>query len=129
MTEKQSTLSKPEIFVLYSLGQCYRRFSNRFTNKPLAVTISKSVFIDILISSKSAHKKSRALYKNLESLEKKKYIKYKNKELSFTKKGFKIFNDINKSVGEYLDIIQHIHSPKIVKLHKKLQTKLKNFNK
>ena len=46
-----------------------------------------------------------------------------------TKKGFKIFNDINKSVGEYLDIIQHIHSPKIVKLHKKLQTKLKNFNK
>lgn len=126
MTAKASTLSKPEIYVLYALGQCYKRFSNRFTNKPLAMKISKSVFIDILISSKSANTKSRALYKNLESLENNKYINYKEKELSFTKKGLKIFDEINKSVGQYLDIIKHIHNPTTVKLHKKLQTKLKN---
>jgi len=118
-------LSKEERYILYALGKSYESFNRQFSDKPLEVSISKVVFIDILISSKSVKKKERAIYKNLEALEKKKFIKYNEKELSFTKKGLNEFKSIDENIKNYTDLIEHIQNPRTISLHKKLQTKLK----
>ncbi|MCB9358981.1 hypothetical protein H6503_03560 [Candidatus Woesearchaeota archaeon] len=119
-------LSKQERYLLYALGKCYGVFNRRFSDKPLEVSISKSIFIDILISSKSIRIKPRAIYKNLESLEEKKYLRYKEKQLSFMKQGLSEFLSQDKFVQDYIDLIEHIKDPKTLHLHKRLQTRLKN---
>jgi hypothetical protein len=118
-------LSKQEKYILYSLGQCYKSFNKLFSDKPLEMTISKTSFIDILISSNSVNKQARAIYKNLEELEKKKYVKYVAKELAFTKKGFSIFQKLDCEIKEYVDLLAHLYDPKTINMHRKLQTKLK----
>jgi DNA-binding PadR family transcriptional regulator len=126
MKTKKTALSKEENYILYGLGKSYQAFNKKFSNMPLSVTISKTIFLDLMISSKFVKKKERALYKNLESLEKKKYITYNLKELSFTHKGFKQFLKIDSEIKQYTDLIEHLKDPKTINLHKKLQTKLKN---
>jgi predicted methyltransferase len=121
-----NVLSKQEMYMLYALGQSNRFFNKMFLDKPLQVTISKPLFLDLMISSKAVKKKERALYKNLESLEKKRFIKYKNNELGFTKKGLRSFQAMDKEINEFFDLVTHLCSPKTISLHKKLQTKLKN---
>lgn len=118
-------LSKQESYMLFAIGQCYKSFNKLFYNKPLQVSISKPVFIDLMISSKSVKKKERAIYKNLESLEKKKFLKYKNNELSFTGKGLSVFKKMDSDIKEYVDLLAHLYDPKTISLHKKLQTKIK----
>lgn len=120
-------LTKPEKYVLYAIGFSYSSFNNQFKNKPLHISFSKVSIIDILISSKSVDKKARALYKNIESLESKGYLKYKDSELSFTKKGYKAFLIIEKYLARFDVMREQIKNPKTIKLHKKLQTKLNNF--
>ena len=51
-----------------------------------------------------AKKQERALYKNLEILEKKKLIDYNNKKLMLTKKGKKLYDKINDQVNPYLEL-------------------------
>ncbi len=120
-------LTKPEKYVLYAIGFSYSSFNKKFKDKPLHVSFSKVSIIDVLISSKSVDKKERALYKNIESLELKGYLKYKNSELSFTKKGHKAFLTIREYLAKFDVMREKINNPKIIKLHKKLQTKLNNF--
>lgn len=122
----KTILSKKEEFILYALGQSYKSFNKLFSNKPLQVTISKPLFIDLMISSKSVNKKERAIYKNLEALEKKKYVKYHGNELGFTKKGLTLFKRMNTEITEYIDLVAHLYEPRTISLHKKLQTKLKS---
>lgn len=93
-------LSFPLKLTLYSLGQCYRQLNKRFDNAPLEVAISKSVFIETLLQA--MEKKERALYKNLELLQKKKLISYANKELRFTERGYKRFLKIQKSITPFV---------------------------
>lgn len=119
-------LSGEEKYILYALGKSYQAFNTHFSDKPLEVTISKVVFIDLLISSNSVKKKGRAIYKNLESLEKKGYIRYHDKELGFNKKGLKAFEALDKDIKNYFDLNQHIQSPETISTHKKIQTKLKH---
>jgi hypothetical protein len=116
-------LSKEEQFILYALGQCYKVFRKRFNDKPLQVSISKAVFIDLMISSDSVKKKERALYRNLESIEQKGYARYKDKELKFTKKGLQKFKKLDKEIRQYTTLLEHLNHPKTIKLHKKIQTR------
>jgi len=126
MTGKvQSKLSKEERYILYALGKSYQSFNRQFSNKPLEVSISKVVFIDLLISSNSVNKKERAIYKNLKALGSKRFIKYKEKELSFTKKGFREFKKVDENIVNYVELINHIQNPRTISIHKKIQTKLK----
>jgi hypothetical protein len=118
-------VSEEEEYILYAIGQCYKAFNKRFNNQPLEVSISKSIFIDIMISSHSVEKKERALYKNLEGLEKKKYLKYNNKMLSFTRKGLDAFERIDKRIKRFEELLVHLQNPKTIQLHKKLQTRFK----
>jgi len=111
--------------ILYALGNSYQSFNNRFSDKPLTVSMSKAVFIDVLLSLGAVSKKERALYKNFEDLEQKKLIKYEKDELRFTRKGFSMFKKIDAEVVSFVDLGKQLRYAKTVKLHKKLQSKLK----
>ena len=77
-------------FMLYSLGAWFEEANKKIKNKSLKVSISKTTFIDLVKTAKFAKKQERALYKNLEILEKKKLLSYNNKELKLTERGKKL---------------------------------------
>jgi hypothetical protein len=102
-------LSKKHKFILYILYQFLREANKRFKDKPLEMSVSKIVFIDALKKTKIAEKSERALYRNLEVLEKKKLIKYENRFLKPTKRGLKMFLSMHK------DLFPYIHALDIIK--------------
>ena len=65
-------------FILFTLGKWFEEANRKIAGKPLEVSISKATFIGLVKKAEFARKQSRALYKNLEILEKKKLIVYKN---------------------------------------------------
>ena len=93
-------LTRPLKIALYSVGQCHKQLNKRFDNAPLDVAISKSVFIETLLSS-GMKKKERAWYKNLELLEKRKLISYSSKEIRFTERGYKAFLKVQSSIAPF----------------------------
>ncbi|HLD33145.1 MAG TPA: hypothetical protein VJB66_00315 [Candidatus Nanoarchaeia archaeon] len=116
-------LSRPHKVMLYSLGQCYRQLNKRFDNAPLEVSISKVTFIATLLASRLLGKTERAMYKNLEFLERKKLISYNSKELRFTERGYKQFLRLRDDVAPFIQHEQFwaTHLPE----NRKLQAKLK----
>jgi hypothetical protein len=121
------TTTIQEEYLLFAIGTCFNSFNAKFYDKPLHVSFSKPLIIDVLISSKSVNKKQRALYKNFESLEKEMYLKYDKKELRFTRKGYDLFIKKNEEINKVNKLIETINNPKTIKLHKRLQTKLDSF--
>ena len=117
-------VSKTHQLTLYSLGQCYRQLNKRFEDKPLEISISKVGFIELLLASKLVGKKKRAIYKNLELLEKKKLVSYDKKQLCFTRRGYKLYNKISASVEPYIEHRDFWESG--VKVKRKLQAVLKS---
>ena len=65
-------LTKIQRLILYSLGQFYESINQRLNGKPLRLRTSKIAFIELLLQSKIISNQERALYKNLENLQKKK---------------------------------------------------------
>ncbi len=116
-------LTKAHQLVLYSLGECYRQLNRRFEAAPLEVSVSKGLFIKLLMDAGLVGKKERALYKNLELLEKKKFVSYINRQLRFTPRGYKAFSNINKNISPYLS---HNSFWKSQSSAGKLQLRLKN---
>jgi len=95
------------------------------TKKPLTLQTSKIMFIELLVSSKIITKQTRALYKNLETLEKKKLIEYDNKKITFTESGLIILEKINSEVAKFVSIQDYfVKTTKIGK--RKLQTVIKS---
>lgn len=66
--------------------------------------MNKSIFIQLARKAKITSKKERAMYKNLETLEKLKLISYTNKNLSLTQKGQKLFERLNKDLEPYINV-------------------------
>ena len=64
--------------MLWILGLFLRESDRRFAKFPLGVSISKVEFIESIVKLKVTNKQERAIYKNLEELEKRKFIIYKN---------------------------------------------------
>ena len=102
-------LSKKHKFILYILYQFLREANKRLKDKPLEMSVSKIHFIKALKKTGIAEKSERALYRNLEILEKKKLIKYENKFLMPTKRGLKLFTAM------HIEIFPFIHALKIIK--------------
>ena len=98
------SLNKTQQRILYSLGQCYQKLNEPYQDKPLNVMISKIAFIELLKQAEFVQKQSRALYKNLELLEKKKLIGYADKKIRLTPKGQRFFNKIEKEVKPFVRI-------------------------
>lgn len=100
-------ISKKHEFILYALVRYLRKLNKRFEDKPLEASVSKIYFIRMVKDLRIAEKSVRSLYKNLEILEKKKFIKYDKKTLRLTEKGLKI---ARKKEDELLPFIKLIVS-------------------
>jgi hypothetical protein len=100
-------LTKPERLALYALGQFYASLNQPLLDKNLRLRTSKITFIELLLSYEGISKQTRAVYKNLESLEKKKLIAYENRMVRFTKNGLLEFRKIGKEVREFVEIKKH----------------------
>ncbi len=117
-------LSKVHKHILYTLGSWYAEAGKKLSAE-LELSIPKSVFIQALMSAGIAGKKERALYRNLELLEKKKLISYENKSLSLTARGEKEFQRIAAGVQPYLDATIVLKSRDPLSYARRVQTKLR----
>lgn len=117
--------TRTQNFILFTLGKWYQEANKKIKGKPLQVCISKKTFIELVNKADIAKKQERALYKNLETLEKKKLITYKTRELLLTKKGKKLYDKINKQIAPYLDLYDKLKAKEPTSYTKKVQTILK----
>lgn len=118
-------ITKVGAFMLYSLGLCHEQFEKRFSGRPVMLSLSKADFIDLMQRAKIAHKKERALYKNMQDLEEQHYITYENKTLILTTKGEKVFDKIAADISPYLEVSGILTSNDILKYTVKKQLILK----
>ncbi len=114
--------TKTQNFILYSLGKWFEEANKKIKGKPLEVSISKVVFIELVQKSGIAQKQKRALYKNLETLEKKKLVSYQYKELALTKKGKALYQKINKEIEPFINVNKQLAGKKTTTYTKKVQT-------
>ncbi len=82
-------LTQVEKLILFSLGQFYKSINQPLVEKPLTLRTSKITFIEWMLHSGIIAKQERALYKNIESLEKDKLIQYDTRMIMFTNSGLK----------------------------------------
>ncbi len=113
-------LTPPEKLILHSLGQFYISLNQPLIEKPVRVRTSKIAFIELMLKSKVISQQERALYKNLEGLEKKRLLKYENRMIAFTPQGLKELEKVRKEIRPFTDIEQYFQ--KGVKSARKLQT-------
>jgi DNA-binding PadR family transcriptional regulator len=115
-------ISKKNRFILFTLGMLYDELNRRLKNRYLRIAISKSVFIRLVQDAHITQKKARALYKNLETLEKQRYIEYRNQNLRMTPKGEKMFVLIRKEQEPYMNLFSILKRKDIGKFSRKSQT-------
>jgi len=106
-------LSKKHQFVLYSLMEYLKKINKRFKDKPLEASVSKIDFIRLLQNLNIIEKSQRGLYKNLEILEKKKFIEYENRFLKLTKKGLKIVQQKENEINPYIRLLVDLEKAEI----------------
>lgn len=109
--------------MLFAIGSWYLEANKKLKDKQLEVSISKAIFIDIIKKAGLVEKQPRAIYKNLELLEKNKLIKYENKSLSLTKKGQKIFLKIYQENRPYVNVVKLLAEKDPLSYSKRIQTK------
>lgn len=117
-------LNRKHRFILYALYQYLREANKQLSDKPLEMSVSKIVLIEALKKSRIADKSERALYKNLEILEKKKLIKYENKFLKPTPTGLKMFLEMHSEMVPYFHMVSVIKND-VRNLGRKVQTYFK----
>jgi len=115
-------MTKVQKFMLYCLGKWYEEANSRIKGKPLQVSVSKVSFIELVQSAEMATKQKRAVYRNLEVLEKKKWVSYDNKELMLTARGKKVFESIKKDVEPYVEAAGKLKAKNPMSYTKKVQT-------
>ena len=103
----------PKDLMLFMLGRVFEKSQSRFASSPVELRLSKVDFIEAMMKINAVKIKERAIYKNLEALEKMKLIKYENKDMQLTKKGIAKYNKIMKKVGAYLETEEIIKSTRI----------------
>lgn len=105
-------LANPEAFILFSLGKFHEQANKSLEGKPLKASMSKAAFIELAKQAGIAQKTERALYKNLEALEKRKLIAYNHKTLALTPKGHQEFRKILNTIYPYFassQILSHVN--------------------
>jgi DNA-binding PadR family transcriptional regulator len=119
--------TKTQKFMLFSLGAWFEEANERIKDKPLKVSISKALFIDLVQNAGIAEKQERALYKNLETLEKKKLVSYKHRELELTAKGNRLYQEIKKELSPYFNVRKKLTEKSPTSYTKKVQTVFSEF--
>ncbi len=116
--------TKVQNFILFTLGKWFEEVNKKIEGKPLVASISKSIFVALVKKAEFAKKQKRALYKNLEILERKKLIRYTHKELELTAKGQKLYNELNKNLEPYFEVFKKLKEKNPTSYTKKVQTVL-----
>ncbi|HSU72908.1 MAG TPA: hypothetical protein VLJ21_03610 [Candidatus Binatia bacterium] len=111
-------------FILFTLGSWYLEANRRFDRAPVEIVISKATFIDLLMRANLAGKQARAVYKNLEDLEKQKFISYRNRSLALTVKGQKMFEKIYRELRPYVNVIHALKQKDPLSYSRRVQTVL-----
>ena len=114
--------SKTHSFILFSLGAWFEEANKRIEDRPLEVSISKKTFIELVMNAGIAKKQERALYKNLEHLEKKKLVSYINTGLELTKKGQKRYDKIKSEMAPYINVLEKLVTKSPTSYTRKVQT-------
>lgn len=117
-------LSRVHRLMLFTLGSWCQQAGKKLQGRPLELAITKSVFISALIKAGIAGKTQRALYQNLEMLERKKFIDYHNHCLTLTARGKRCFSRICKQVDPFMDVLEILHHTDPLTYSKRLQTRL-----
>ncbi len=113
--------------ILYALGQFYNSLNQPLIEKPVRIRTSKIAFIELLLQSKLVHKQERALYKNLEMLEKKRLIAYNNRMITFTDRGLRQFDKVQKEVRLFVEAERSFQNIKNMKSTRRLQTVMESL--
>jgi len=109
------SLTPTHRLILYALGEFYESINQPLIEKPVKVRTSKVMFIHLLEDSGLVPKHERALYKNLETLEKRKLILYDNKMIRFTKVGLGELNKVREEIDEFVALKTYFHRAKTLK--------------
>jgi hypothetical protein len=115
-------ITKVQRFMLYCLGKWFEEANKIIKDKSLKVSISKNIFIDLVLKAQMAEKQKRAIYKNLEVLEKQKLVNYENRELELTPKGEKLFEAIKSEIDPFLEVNKKLKEKNPTSYTKKVQT-------
>ena len=116
-------LSKPQSLILFLLGLCHSKYEKKYSDKPFKPFMNKIDFISFAKSAGLVTKGIRALYRNLEILEKNKLVSYKGKCLCFTPKGKRHFNKLHTSIDPYIEISHSFKAKNILKFVRPIQSK------
>lgn len=109
-------------FILFTLGKWFEEANRKIDDGQLRVSISKPVFISFIRAAGFAKKQERALYKNLEILEKKKLVSYHNGSLALTSKGHALYDDINKRLAPFFGVFTKLKESDPINYTRKVQT-------
>ncbi|MBI2666120.1 hypothetical protein HYX13_00760 [Candidatus Woesearchaeota archaeon] len=110
--------------MLYALGKFYEALNQPLVEKPLQLRTSKKKFIEVLLNSGIFAKKERAVYLNLETLEKKKNcLSYESHLIKMTEKGLLELQKIEKETQKLIALKNSFLNKKPLK--KDLQTIIK----
>lgn len=112
-------LTTTQKLILHSLGHFYQSINQPLIEKPLKLQTSKIVFIELLLKSKILSKQERAVYKNLETLEKKRMIEYERRMIRFTDRGLKHLHQIDQEIKPFIEVGRYFQSAKPLR---KMQT-------
>ncbi len=118
-------ITNTQRLMLFTLGRWFEAAERHLSGKPLEIAVSKSTYIDFLLRINLAGKQRRALYKNLQVLERRKWIRYEHRELLLTPQGLKVYQTQNDSLSPYLNIISSLTEHQVAKNTKRLQTILR----
>ncbi|MBW3019024.1 hypothetical protein KY329_02460 [Candidatus Woesearchaeota archaeon] len=118
-------LSKPQEFILFLLGKCYDHVSHKISD-PLEVGMRKCDFIALAKAAGLVDKSDRAMYKNLELLQKTRHIDYRNNLLSLTKKGRNHYSRTSNKVDPYINLAVALSSKDVLKFAKRNQLRFRN---
>jgi predicted transcriptional regulator len=118
-------VTKVQAFILFALGTSAEECSRRFAGKPLVMAMNKVAFIELARKANITSKKERALYKNLETLERLKLVAYDNKTLALTEKGQKVFERVRDDLEPYINVKGVLAGSDILRFTTKAQTTLR----
>jgi hypothetical protein len=110
--------------MLFILGQFFRETNKRFGKANLKMSVSKAEFIDVIRGLKAVSTQERAIYRNLENLQKERYIVYGERSLRMSRKGYNEYERIRKEAELLRSISDSIKAGRI-RFKRKIQTKLK----
>ena len=113
-------ITRTQRLILHSLGHFYQFLNQPLIETPVKLQTSKITFIEHLQKSQIVSKQERALYQNLEMLEKRKLIEYDHHMIKFTELGLKELQKFENEIKQCNNIEKYFQNAE--KPHRKLQT-------